>query len=115
MRVLCRLEDIADGAAKGFSLADGAIDIFVVRKQRQVFAYRNSCPHIGTPLEFLPDRFLTRDRAEILCSTHGARFEIATGRCVAGPCAGRFLVRAPVEVESGNLVLRESPAATPVD
>jgi nitrite reductase/ring-hydroxylating ferredoxin subunit len=106
-RALCRLDAIEDGGAKGFSFADGAEprEIFVVRRGDRVFAYVNSCPHIGTPLEFLPDRFLTADRTEILCATHGARFEIATGRCLAGPCRGKSLRAVSVCIEGGEIVL----------
>jgi nitrite reductase/ring-hydroxylating ferredoxin subunit len=107
MRVICRLEDIPDAAARGFTLPEdgGTREIFIVRKDGRVHGYVNSCPHLGTPLEFLPDRFLTADSHQILCSTHGARFEIATGRCVAGPCHGRFLQREPVIVDAGMIVL----------
>ncbi len=104
---LCRVDDIEDPGAKGFSLPDigGEREIFVVRTGERVNAYVNSCPHIGTPLEFRPDQFLTRDRNEILCSTHGARFEIATGHCVAGPCRGQSLRRVPVKVVDGRIWL----------
>ncbi len=109
MRVLCRVDDIPDHAAKGFSFGEGVArrEIFVVRAHGQVYGYVNSCPHAGTPLEFLPDRFLTRDRTQIRCSTHGARFAIATGRCMAGPCQGRFLRPAPVRVDSGVILFCE--------
>lgn len=107
MRSLCRVDEVPEGGAKGLSLteADGPGEIFLVRVHGRVYGYVNSCPHIGTPLEFLPDRFLTRDGRQILCSTHGARFEIATGRCVAGPCRGRFLRAVPVKVENGLVLL----------
>ncbi|HEX9460966.1 MAG TPA: Rieske (2Fe-2S) protein [Alphaproteobacteria bacterium] len=107
-RRLCRLEDLADPGAKGFSLRDdrAKVEIFVVRSQGEVRGYVNSCPHIGTPLDFLPDRFLTRDRTEILCSTHGARFEIATGLCLAGPCKGRALTGVPLAVDAGWVRLK---------
>lgn len=100
---LCRVEDIEDPGARGFSLpgAEPAREIFVVRTGDSVNAYVNSCPHIGTPLEFRPDQFLTRDRTEILCSTHGARFEINSGACIAGPCRGQSLQRVPVKVVGG--------------
>ena len=109
MKVLCRLADLAERGAKGLTLTDGVDrEVFVVRADGQVHGYVNSCPHIGTPLEVLPDRFLTRDGREILCSTHGARFEIATGLCVAGPCRGRSLRRLQVQVVDGLIVLAES-------
>lgn len=109
MTALCRVDDIADPGAKGFSIGSGENrrDIFVVRAQGRIYGFVNSCPHIGTPLDFLPDRFLTQDGAQILCSTHGARFEIATGRCVAGPCPGRFLPPVPVKVDKGLIYLQE--------
>lgn len=111
MKVLCRLDEIEDGGARGFSLSDCAREIFVVRRDDAVYGYVNSCPHIGTPLEFLPDRFLTADRREILCSTHGARFEIATGRCISGPCRGQRLHPVPVRVAEGLVVLDGEPAS----
>lgn len=105
--VLCRLDDIEDAGAKGFSLetGDGRREIFVVRAGGQVHGYVNSCPHRATPLDFLPDRFLTRDRRELLCSTHGARFDIASGLCVAGPCRGRRLQKITIGVSNGLILL----------
>ena len=70
-----------------------------------------SIVYVISPLDFLPDQFLTRDRRELLCATHGARFEIATGVCVAGPCKGRALAAIPVRVEHGDVVI-ELPAET---
>lgn len=109
---LCRVDEIEDPGARGFSLSgsEGSREIFVVRSGGRVNAYINSCPHIGTPLEFRPDQFLTRDRTEILCSTHGARFEIASGACIAGPCRGQSLQRVPVKVVEGWIWL-DHPAA----
>ncbi len=108
---LCRLTELGEPDAKGFSITEegGRVDIIVVRAQGQVYGYIDACPHIGTPLEFLPDRFLTRDRTQILCSTHGARFEIATGMCVAGPCKGRSLRPLPIRVNDDWVELNTIP------
>ena len=113
MRALCRLDEIPEVGAKGFALPRGDCwqELFVVRAHGRIYGYVNSCPHMGTPLEFLPDRFLTRDGTEILCSTHGARFEIATGKCVAGPCRGESLARAPVAVQDGLVILADASSA----
>ncbi len=107
MRQLCRVADIPEDGAKGLSLTDGGGpgEIFLVRAHGRIHGYVNSCPHIGTPLDFLPDRFLTRDGRQILCSTHGARFEIESGRCVAGPCRGLFLQALRLRVEDGVILL----------
>ena len=105
-QALCRLEDLADPGARGFSLRlpDGVIaDIFVVRRGTECFAYRNHCPHTGSPLDWQPDQFLNLERTLIQCATHLAVFRIEDGRCVAGPCAGQALTPVPLDVVEGWL------------
>src|SRR5437879_10074 len=94
-RFLCRLADIPDGGGKGFWFGEDTarFGVFLIRLGDTVWAYANSCPHRGTPLDWLPDRFLDRDGHHILCATHGALFRIADGFCVSGPCAGASLRR----------------------
>jgi len=91
--VLCHLEEIADGGAKGFYPDGGAVPIalFVLRRGKKLYAYKNRCPHLGSPLEMHDDRFLTTEGDFIVCATHGALFRIEDGTCVAGPCAGKSL------------------------
>jgi nitrite reductase/ring-hydroxylating ferredoxin subunit len=90
---LCALDDIADGGAKSFWFGEGATrrGIFLLRRGETVVAYVNACPHVGTPLNFLGDRFLDRNGELILCATHGALFRVADGFCVRGPCLGAKL------------------------
>jgi nitrite reductase/ring-hydroxylating ferredoxin subunit len=105
-RVLCRLEDIPDGAAKGFSPAPGGFTgLFAVRRGERVFVYVNSCPHIGVPLEPLPDRFLDRRKELIVCSAHGARFRVEDGRCITGPCHGDSLEAVEARIIGGQVVV----------
>jgi len=97
---LCRSEDIANNSSKGFELAQFALNLFVVKKRERIFVYRNRCPHLGLPLNWMPDKFLDLDAELIQCSAHGARFRIDTGQCVAGPCVGQQLESLPfMEVE----------------
>lgn len=105
--MLCRLDDLADRSGKGFGFGAGGerFEMFVVRRGDRVFGYVNVCPHARTPLDWTPDRFLTRDRENLLCATHGARFRIEDGFCVAGPCPGASLTPVPVAVEDGNVVV----------
>ena len=102
--VLCRLDEIADPGGKGFA-PPGRPRFFVVRVGAAVWGYVNSCPHRGVNLDWNPDRFLTRDKDLIQCATHGARFAIETGLCVAGPCRGRALAPVAVAVVNGAVVL----------
>ncbi|MCH7634488.1 MAG: Rieske (2Fe-2S) protein [Proteobacteria bacterium] len=105
-RVLCRLDDIEDGQGKGFTLGQGpeAREIFVVREGARVFGYVNSCPHLGTPLDWQSDRFILDDSGLIMCATHGALFEIADGFCVDGPCVGKNLEPVPVVIDADGRV-----------
>ncbi len=107
-RVLCRLDEIEDGGTRGFPGVDGIespAGLFVVRRGADVLAYLNDCPHLGTPLNWQPDVFLTLDGAYIQCSTHGAMFEVADGECISGPCYGEHLQPIPVRVLDGMVVV----------
>ena len=104
---LCRLTDIPDGEAKGFTVetSAGRRDILVHRDGTVVRGYVNSCPHVGSPLDWAPDRFISLDGFHLLCGTHGALFRPQDGYCVAGPCAGDSLTRVAVQLVDDDVVL----------
>jgi nitrite reductase/ring-hydroxylating ferredoxin subunit len=105
-RLLCRVADIPDGGAKGFPAAPGGFTgLLAVRQGDSVLVYVNSCPHIGTPLDWTPDRFLSADGSRIVCATHGAEFRIADGVCLLGPCRGDRLEAVPVAVIDGAVTV----------
>ena len=106
-RRLCRADEVPEGGGRGFRFGSGPDleTVFVVRKGGMLYAYDNACPHLGTPLNFLPDRFFDRDGAHLLCSTHGARFRVADGYCIAGPCLGKSLRPARIAVAGGEIML----------
>jgi nitrite reductase/ring-hydroxylating ferredoxin subunit len=109
---LCHLEDLPDGAARGFAPSDRTAAIFLVRRGDRIFAYRDQCPHQGTPLAWRRDEYLSPDRERIVCSGHGAEFEITSGLCLRGPCVGQYLVRVAVCVNrDGNVILRHGDSA----
>ncbi len=107
-RTLCRLEDIPDGASRGFGPARGGFTgLFAVRRGDAVFVYVNACPHVGTALDWAPDRFLTADGARIVCAAHGALFDIEGGVCVQGPCVGDRLEAVPARIVNGAILVPE--------
>ena len=99
---LCTTSDLADPGSRAFSLMldSGPLDLFVVRRDGQFHAWRNSCPHRGTPLDWNPDEFLDDEGEHIVCATHGALFDIENGICLMGPCSGQGL--SPLKVLEGN-------------
>jgi len=59
---------------------------FLIRFNGDLCAYRNSCPHMGSPLDWLPGQFFSEDGEELVCHTHDARFNPSDGACISGPC-----------------------------
>lgn len=106
-RVVCRLSDLEEFGSRAFTVGASAWPLrgFVVRYGNEVRGYINHCPHAGHPLDLRPHRFLTPDRAMILCSSHGALFEKDAGRCLAGPCAGERLRAVPLELIGDVVVI----------
>ena len=98
-----RLDDIEDPGCREFSIGDGDWPFrgFVVRQGENVYAYQNFCAHVGHPLNWMPDGFLSKDETAIQCSSHGAMFEIDTGLCLRGPCVGKSLRSVDVEIRDG--------------
>jgi nitrite reductase/ring-hydroxylating ferredoxin subunit len=109
---ICGLNDIANRRAKAFQLLrrgeDGgekAFSIFVVRWGTQVFGYVNRCPHDGVNLDWERNQFLDPSGLRLMCGKHGALFDIGTGRCVAGACAGHGLEPVSVNVIDGDICI----------
>ncbi len=108
LRTLCRIDDIADGTARGFTAGTGGfVGLFAVRWGAAIHVYVNSCPHIGVPLDWAPDRFLNSRGDRIICSTHGAEFRITDGVCIQGPCLGEALETVPVLLRDGMVLVPE--------
>ena len=101
--IVGRLDEIEDPGCREFQIGDGEWPFkgFVVRRGDEVYAYQNYCVHVGHPLNWMPDAFLTKDRKAIICASHGAMYEIESGFCVAGPCKGTSLRQVQVDVRDG--------------
>jgi nitrite reductase/ring-hydroxylating ferredoxin subunit len=102
---LGRLDELDDPGCREFTSGEGDWPVrgFVVRRANAVYAYENYCMHAGHPLNWMPDRFLTKDGGAIICASHGAMYDIATGRCIAGPCRGQSLRRIDCAVRNDSI------------
>ncbi len=98
-----RLNEIDDPGCREFAIGEGDWPFrgFVVRAGANIYAYQNFCVHVGHPLNWSPDKFLTKDKTAIICASHGATYEIATGHCFAGPGSGKALRKVDVAVRDG--------------
>jgi nitrite reductase/ring-hydroxylating ferredoxin subunit len=102
------------GLAQRFAVLRRGIPVqcFVVAYDGDVHAYVNSCPHRGTELDWQPGEVFDQDGLYFVCATHGAMFEADSGHCSAGPCRGAALVRVPVEIRDGVVMLVEDVLAS---
>ena len=99
---LCRVEDLPEGCVRGFALPEAPrVEVIVMRDGDALRAYRNRCPHRGTPLNLTPDHFLDATGDFMVCSTHGALFRLEDGYCVAGPCQGDTLSSLETRIADG--------------
>ena len=84
----------------------GGRSIVLFNIEGTVHAIENSCPHNGASLASgqLDGRILR-------CPAHGLRFDVTTG-CMAGAVGGLCLMKLPVDVRDGRLVVSvDDPAA----
>ncbi len=105
--LLCDTSQLTDPGATSVVAGDGTSrrDYLIVRHCGTIAVYENACPHQGTPLETLAGRFFNHDRTRLLCSTHGAEFQINDGVCTKGPCEGKALKRVEFSVKGTALYL----------
>ena len=104
---LCRVDAIKDGDAIAIdSERDGdPINLIVLRRGEQVYAYHNVCSHAGRRLDYAPGQFLVRDQ-RLICAAHGAVFDVCSGLCSGGPGVGG-LSPVAVRIADGEVFLDE--------
>ncbi len=108
--IICAAAALADGGeGVRFEIwrSGRAHAAFAIRWQGRVRAYLNRCAHVPVELDWQPNRFFDADGIVLLCSTHGAEYDPASGRCLGGPCLGRGLEPLDVAEIDGQVVLME--------
>lgn len=100
---VCSEAELPDGQTRGFFI-DG-LELVIARRGAKLYAYLNRCPHRGTTLDWLPDRFMSADSQHLQCATHGALFRIEDGVCLRGPCLGESLTAQRIECVDGDVWL----------
>ena len=103
---LCALSELEENVGRSFRSPAG--EVILVLRDAQVYAWQNTCPHLGINLEFNPDEFMDCEQHYLLCSNHGALFQVEDGRCVAGPCQGESLLNVPISIVAGEIRLTET-------
>ena len=100
---LCQSADLRDGGeAVPFDVEFGGqtCRAFAIRFRGVPHAYLNRCTHVAMDMDYQPNRFFDDSGRWLLCSTHGAAYEPASGVCSGGPCRGG-LVKVPLIERDG--------------
>ena len=103
-RIICASHSLADsGRGVRFEVEyfGEAAPAFAVRKDGKVHAYLNRCAHVAMELDWQEGVFFDAEGRDLICSTHGALYETASGRCLGGTCNGTPLVKLRLEERDG--------------
>ena len=114
---LCASAELAErGRALVFDVLQYGepVRAFALRFEGHVVAYLNRCLHVPVEMDWQPGVFLDSEQRFILCSTHGAAYEPADGRCVGGPCGRGRLTALQVEEQDGQVYWYPSRDIRPV-
>ena len=110
-RLICAASDLAE-AGKGvrfeITVQGRPAPAFAVRWQGRVHAFLNRCGHVPVELDWQPGEFFDSARLYLICATHGALYDPASGACLGGRCAGRGLTALPVFERDGHIYCEES-------
>lgn len=109
-RLICASGDLPEqGRGVRFQVDAGGASLpaFAIRFQGHVHGYLNRCGHVPVELDFQEGEFFDYSRLYLICSTHGALYDPATGRCLGGRCEGRGLHPLFLEERDGGIYLKE--------
>tara|TARA_S200000501_G_C20476147_1_gene591766 strand:- start:185 stop:523 length:339 start_codon:yes stop_codon:yes gene_type:complete len=102
-KYICNPKNLIEGG-KGFKfevfLSGQKYSAFVIKYKGKFFSYINSCAHLHHELDLIDGFFFDSTGDYLICSSHGALYEISSGVCVAGPCVGRKLVSLNILVKN---------------
>jgi nitrite reductase/ring-hydroxylating ferredoxin subunit len=84
-------------------------ECFLINFRGEFHAYINRCRHVPMAMDWVDNQFFAEQGRYLICQTHCAYYEPATGECIAGPQSayGKHLFRVPVEVAQGSVYARE--------
>jgi nitrite reductase/ring-hydroxylating ferredoxin subunit len=102
---VARIGDLKPGESMKFLLPIRGADeeCFLINFKGEFHAYVNRCRHVPMPMDWVDNQFFAEEGRYLMCQTHNAYYEPASGECIAGPgsACGKFLYRVPLEIKDG--------------
>ena len=107
---VARVGDVAAGESMKFMLPIRHADeeCFLINFAGKHHAYVNRCRHVPMAMDWIDNQFFAEEGRYLMCQTHNAYYEPASGECIAGPptACGKFLYRVPLEIKGGIIYAR---------
>jgi nitrite reductase/ring-hydroxylating ferredoxin subunit len=105
--VVARTSGLKSGESLKFLLPIRGVDeeCFLINFDGTFHAYVNRCRHVPMALDWVDNQFFAEEGRYVMCQTHNAYYEPATGECIAGPfeTCGKLLYRVPLEIKNGTI------------
>ena len=114
---LCNAGDLQDGGdAVPFDVMyqGQTCRAFAIRYAGEPHAYLNRCAHVPMEMDYQPNRFFDSTGHWLICATHGALYNPATGHCAGGPCRGG-LVKISLQETDGVVHWHTSHSLKPLE
>lgn len=107
---ICQSTALKPGESLKFMLPVRGVDeeCFLVNFRGNYYAYVNRCRHVPMAMDWIDNQFFAEHGRYLMCQTHSAYYEPASGECIAGPptACGKSLYRVPLEIEDGVIYAR---------
>ena len=81
-------------------------EAILIRDDEGIIGWLNYCQHY-THIKLDKGSGAELRDGEVVCTNHGAYFEVDSGRCTFGPCEGAFLNEVDVAVDDGDVYLTD--------
>lgn len=103
------LDDVPEDSTFLFTVRDADDDrreAILCRQDGAIVGWLNYCQHF-THVRLDKGSGATRRDGEVLCTNHGAMFDVESGLCTHGPCEGAYLTNVDVSTENGAVYLTD--------
>ena len=81
-------------------------EAILLREDGDVVGWLNYCQHF-THIRLDKGSGAERRDGEVLCTNHGAMFDVESGLCTHGPCEGAYLEGLEVRADDGTVYLTD--------